>query len=152
MNVRPSSVQVLAQSATALSVTGTTAETSQAIVTIPSGLIGERGALRVTPHWTYTNSGNAKTLRVRFGTGTFYEVTGTNIAMQAHVMIRNRTLSSQVSFGMTTSAGLGTSGAASGTGTAATGRADQELVITCQLATASETCTLEGYTVELLKP
>src|SRR5687767_4986995 len=59
-------VSLLAASPAAIAHTGTTDETVVATVVIPGGLMGTNGRLRVTSLWTWPNSANSKTVRVRF--------------------------------------------------------------------------------------
>lgn len=146
--------RVVAQSAVPVSVSATTAEEVLATITIPAGAMGLHGVLRVHMLWSYTNSGNNKTLKMYFGgaSGTTYlSVVPTTTASFATIKtIRNRgAADSQVgesdaaanSFTATTDA-LTTSAVDT---TAAT-----TIVITGQKASSGETLTLEAYTVELL--
>jgi len=146
-------VRVLGVSGAAVSCAADTAENTLATVTIPAGVMGTNGVLRVTTLWSYTNSANNKTLRINFG-GTAYlsNVATTTVAVQALVMIRNRGVTnSQVGFTNATFSAIGTT-----TGTLTTSSVDttsaQSLTITGQKASAGETLTLESYLVELIRP
>lgn len=145
---------VIGASGVASSVTGTASETSLAGITIPANAMGTNGVLRVTALWTYTNSVNAKTLRVRFGNGlsgtAFQNLAAANstAAFRTFTTIQNRnSASSQIAgiaggnFTATTIANV--------TGTIDT-TAQQTLTISGQLANTGETITLESYLVELL--
>lgn len=59
--------RVIAASAVAVSHTGDTIETVLANIAIPAGAMGANGALHITAVFSYTNSANAKTLRIRLG-------------------------------------------------------------------------------------
>lgn len=147
-------VRVLAQSAVAASAGANTDENVLATITIPAGAMGLNGALRVHMLWTYTNSGNNKTLKMYFGglSGTTYlSVVPTTTASFATIKtIRNRgAANSQV----------GESDAAANSFTATTDAvttsaidttAVTTIVISGQKASSGETLTLEAYTVELL--
>lgn len=138
---------VLAQSAVATTVTGTTAETVLASVIVPGGLVGPNGSLRITPIWSSTNNGNAKTGSVKFG-GVSHAAHALASALSAGSMftIRNRgVLNSQITYG----GAPGTVQTVSNTTSSIDTSVDQVLQITGTLATGTDSLTLEGYTVEL---
>lgn len=141
---------VVGQSGVASSVTGTTAETVLAQVTIPGGLLGPNGIIRVSPLFAYNNSGNIKTLKVKFGGTTFYSLTPTTTAdaQPPTVHIRNAgTPNAQVAFETGTNNSIGPGPYVS---SAVNTALDQTVQITGQLASAAETITLLGYIVEVL--
>jgi len=146
--------RIIAHSALAASLTGTTAETALASITIPAGAMGPNGILRVTTEWSYTNSANNKTLRTRLGSGlsgTVFDsiVPTTNAFQRRQCDIRNRNAeNAQIGPPAAYIAGFGTSTGAPLTGTVDTSLA-QTLALTGQLASAGETITLESYVVEL---
>lgn len=134
-----------------------TNENTLATCTVPAGAMGANGVLRIWHVWSVTNSGNNKTWRVRFsgasGTQYFSHAVTTIGTGSAVTMIANR--------GATGSqAGPTQGGGANGTGlgdiasTIATSSVDTtaatSVVISCQKATGSETCTLESFLVELM--
>lgn len=145
--------RMLAASAVSASHTGNTNETTLATVTIPAGAMGANGALRINSLWSYTNSGNTKTLRNRLDgiSGTVFMSAAPTTTASAHDagrIIQNRnSVSSQV---------CRASGAASGPAATAviTGAKDTsgalDLVFTAQLANSGETITLEAYSVEIM--
>lgn len=131
----------------------TLVETALATVTIPAGAMGLNGGLMIVSAWTFTNSANVKTLRVRLGGigGTAFLSTGptTNVTFMDIRHIRNRgSMSSQIG-SLSGSAPIGLT-----SNTFITGAIDmsvaQDLVFTGQLALNSETLTLERYEVWLL--
>jgi hypothetical protein len=150
-----SGIYVLAQSAVASPVTATASETTLATVTIPANLLGANGRLRVTALWSYTNSANTKTLRVRATDGTNSSVLlnqsqTTTAALRAQAEMANRgATNSQVS------APNGLTGYGNTSGSLNTSSMDTTLAITVtitgQLATTSETITLEEYLVEVIQ-
>jgi hypothetical protein len=146
---------VLAASAVGVSHTGDTSETALATVQVPANMMGANGILRVTTLWTITNSGNNKTLRARLGGIAGTAFLGATFTTSASVhdqrLIRNRNAAnSQVGFAaINGTGGWGVSSGAVATGAVDTA-ANQDLVITGQLASAGETITLEAYLVELL--
>lgn len=141
------------QSGVAVPVTGTASETALASVTIPAGAMGANGSLRITALFSYTNSVNNKTVRVRFGNGlsgtTFAQSTlTTTAATRLTLTIQNRN-SAASQIGGLVNGSLGGTASASVTGTIDT-TASQTLTISGQLANTGETITLESYVVELL--
>lgn len=148
-------MSLLAASAVAASVTGTTSETALATVTIPGGAMGLNGGVEIRSTWSYTNSANNKFLRAKFGGagGTaFLDATQTATATWGDSRrIRNRnSLASQVgSMSTAGTGGVGSSSAAVVTG-AINSAVDQTIVFTAQLALGTETITLESYEVWLL--
>lgn len=146
---------LLAQTGVAVAaLTGTTAETTLATVTVPAGMLGPNGALDILALWTFTNSANVKTLRVRLGglLGTaFLETTQTaTAAAQTTTRIFNRgSVASQVGFVASVVSGGGNSTGAIVTSAIDTSAA-VSLVITGQLANAGESITLQDYSVRAL--
>lgn len=139
----------------ASSITGTTTETALGTVTVPAGSMGANGALRITTLWSYTNSANNKTIRVRLGglSGTPFTslVPTTTAGQRIQTQIHNRNATnSQVSWPAANATTWGTH-----TSTATTGAIDttaaQDVAITGQLSNTGETITLEYYLVELIR-
>jgi hypothetical protein len=147
--------QVLARSAVPVSAAADTTENTLATITIPAGLMGLSGGLRINGVWTYTNSGNNKTPRVRFGgaAGTAYQSTVATTTASARwpLNIQNRNSASSQIGGVAASANgpVGLSAASNVTSTVDTS-AETTLVFTGQKASAGETITLESYIVEIL--
>jgi len=147
--------QVLASSGVAASHTGDTAETTLATVTIPGGLMGANGTIRVSCSWTCgANNANIKYALVKLNGASGSAYINVNLAntLTAHLgrTITNRNNeSSQVgSIETTASSAFSTSSAAlplSAINTAA----DRDLVFMAQLANGSDTLTLESYLVEV---
>lgn len=145
---------LLAQSAAGVSHTGDANEFAFATITVPGRTMGVNGRLRIETIWSYTNSANNKTLRVRFsgisGTVFFTQTATTTVADRQLTDIANRgATNSQVGGPPTGVGGVSTAGSANTTSAVDT-TADTTIVITGQLATTTETITLESYTVELL--
>jgi hypothetical protein len=145
---------LLCASAVAASVTGTTNETVLATCTIPAGAMGVNGGIEVRTLWTFTNSANAKTWRIRLGGvgGTqFMALTTTTNASSSDIRrIRNRgAANSQVG----SPAGISSYYSAN-PNVVTIGAVDtavsQDLALTAQLALAAETITLESYEVWVL--
>lgn len=144
--------RVLAQSYVAVSCGADVTEDVLATITIPAGTMGANGAVRIISQWTHTNSANTKTLRVKWaGTAVNTFAITTQAGTYLLTVVANRGVTnSQVApaqniniYGSTTNAVFT---AAVDTTAAVT------VTITGQKASAGETLTLEGYTVELLVP
>ena len=141
------SPQVLDQSAVAASHTGDTTEATLATITIPAGLLGANGQIEIETLWSYPNSANIKTARVRFGGQAVLGVQATNTqSRQEYVRVANRNAANSQVSQSTASDGYGSLNAPVIT-TAVDTSADTNITITGQLASAAETITLESYRV-----
>lgn len=145
---------IIGQSAVASSHTGNTSETILATVTIPAGAMGPNGAIEIVTLWSYTNSANNKTWRIRLGGiagAQVANITRTTTAADGDLrVIRNRnSQSSQVFYRNTLGFGIGAGSTTPSTGGIDTSTA-RDLVFTAELASSGETITLEGYTVKIL--
>lgn len=144
-------VQVLAQSAVAVSGAADTNENALATITIPADLLGPSGMLRLRSALTWTNSANNKTLRIRFSgaAGTIlYTSTvttgGGEVVYVGHMA--NIATNSQVFRGVSEGSTTQNSGGTSTVDTTAT----TTLLITAQKVTGSETVTLNRFSLEIL--
>jgi hypothetical protein len=144
---------VLASSGVQVTHTGDTAEFVLATISIPANSMGANGRLRILTHWSYTNSANSKSLRVRWGgsSGTVCssQSVTTTAAFGSECFVQNRNATNSQVCGMTVSSGLGT-GTINTASQDTTGAID--LVITGQLTNSAESVNLEGYCVELIVP
>ena len=131
-------------------VTGTTAETNAANITIPANAIGPNGQVEIEFLGTATNNANSKTFRVKFGGTTFYTlVASTDASDQPHIRISNRGTGSQIAFPGSVAVGLGKGGSATPTTSSVDTTAASSLTITVQLATSTDTVTLESYLIRV---
>lgn len=147
-----SAVDMLAQSGAAVvAPINDTAENILATISLAAGFMGVNDAIELTTLWSFTGSTNLKTMRARLGGigGTAFLAAGRNtlteITLQQKTIIRNRnSLASQVGYtaAVTTAFGVGTQAVLTGTINMANA---QDLVITGQKATGTETITLEAY-------
>lgn len=84
-------ILILAQSAVPVSVGGTLNEITLASVTVPGGLMGLNGAVRISSTASVTNSANNKTIRVKFGNQNIQQgAVTTSLAINTQTTIRNR--------------------------------------------------------------
>jgi hypothetical protein len=142
--------RVLAASAVPVSLTGSTSEVALATVTIPGGAMGPNGMLRITAHYSLTNSGNSKAVRWEFGAGLLHAWPATGVgSLVMQKLVHNRNAEdAQVTGVSGTAIFLGSSTSALITASVDTS-VDQDLAFTGQLANSGETLTLESYVVEI---
>ncbi len=147
-----SKIIVVAASAVAVPLTGSTNETTLATVTIPP--LGPRDRLRVTDVWSFNAANaNVKTGRIKLGGQTLGSSVGTNFLNLAHftdICNRNAQNAQIARANPTGYGGWGGSTGAVFTGTVDTSIA-QDLIITGQLASGADTMTLESYLIELIR-
>lgn len=140
------SVLCRSSASSGMSHTGNLNETVVVTCNVPANTMGPSGCLYIDALFTYDNNANNKTTRVRFSglAGSAYSSaiqTNTLGVRHAGVRICNRGLTnSQV--GGTGTAFLGDKVTSIADTTLAT-----SVVLTCQLATASDTCVVESYSV-----
>ena len=148
--------QVLAQSGVAASVTGTTAETLLASVAFPA--LGINDSLVVETAWTVNNNANAKTPRVRVNTSTAlggstfvaYAMASTVRLGDVRSIVNRGATNSQIGLGNSGGAPIGAASSAHTTGSTET-NAGGYVLLSGQLATSTDTLTLEYYRVELVR-
>lgn len=151
--------RVLCAGGTAASVTGTTSETTLATCTVPAGVMGANGIIRIQAFYSTTNSANVKTIRHRFGglSGTMFGGVNltTNSASSMDTIIFNRSAAaSQIGRSFANrniDLLLAVTASTHATSSLNTANA-QDIVLSCALANSGETCTLESYVVELITP
>ena len=134
----------------AVVVTGTTAEVALATISIPAGLIGSKGKVKLHPLFSATNNANNKTVRIKLGVSTGYISTSSGYAqLSSLVIFRNFNSESVQKVTSGLPAGLGSTGASSQSLTIDTSAAIT-LTITGQLAVGTDTMTLESLFLELV--
>ena len=127
----------------------TTLATTLAIITIPAGLIGANGKLKIYPLWATTNNANIKTLRLNIGGMLCSTMVSQSIPNNSGLLIIRNINSESVqkcSSGLV--AGIGASGGSIASNTIDT-TAATTITITGQLAVGTDTLTLEDLFVEL---
>ena len=145
-------VKLYTTGSTTTAVTNTTAETQVASFTLPGGVMGMNGVLRLWPMLSQTNSANGKTLRIKLGAATaITQAFGGAGSASAYGILTIRNLNSQSSQKSTQggSLGVGTTSSAIGTSAADTS-ADITVSLTVQMGALAETVTLEHLFVEVL--
>lgn len=140
---RPST---LAQSATPITLSGSTDVTVLASVKVPANAMGSAGMVRITTTWSVTNNENNKTVITRFGGADIARNAVTTVSSyQEQRLVQNRNPGQQVfMFG-----GASYTGAPVATLDKDTTKT-QTVDIVAQLQIATDAITLEAYTVELI--
>lgn len=133
------------------SVTGTTNETTLASVTIPGGLMGSDGSIRVYALYSFTGVAGTKAIRAKLGGANFISLSSTAATLSASVSknVVNLTASSQAALatGTISDGSSQTSGIVS---LSVDTTADQAMALTMQLANAADSATLVKVIVEVL--
>lgn len=133
------------------SVTGTLTETTLLTLTIPGGLLGADGTLRVYALFSYTGTAGTKTVRCKLGGQAFVNLAAaaTNASTSVFKSLVNLSATSQLAM---PAAALNDGLVAGGSVFTSTvdSTADQPLTITMQLANISDSATLQKVIVEIL--
>jgi len=146
--VRLNPIKIFSLSA-AVVLTGTTSVVTLATITIPAGLLGENGKLKIYPLWATTNNANVKTLRLNIG-GPLSTMTSQSVPNNSGLLIIRNINSESVqkcSSGLV--AGIGSSIGSIASPTIDTS-AETTITITGQLAVGGDTMTLEDLFVEVV--
>lgn len=142
--------QIVDQSSVAIIAPADTVENTLATITIPANRMGKNGRLRITAHWSNTNTADDKIFRIRFGgSQATASINTTNLQVRTNVEISNRNaLNSQIVSipGLSTAWGPSASAVLPLTINTA---ANANITITGQKETAGDTLTLESYVVEM---
>lgn len=147
--VRLNPIKVFSLSAP-VSLTGSTSVVTLATITIPAGLLGANGKLKIYPLWATTNNANVKTLRAVLGGSTCTTMTSQSVPNNSGlVIIRNinNEAAQKCSSGLV--AGIGSSNGSIAV-IAIDTTAATTLVISGQLAVGTDTLTLEDLFVEVV--
>jgi len=135
------SVPVLTASASAVTL---------ATITIPAGLLGANGKLKIYPLWSTTNNANIKTLRAIFSGSTCTTMTSQSVSNNSGlVIIRNINSESAQKCSSGLVAGIGSSFGSIAVTTIDT-TAATTITITGQLSVGGDTLTLEDLFVEVV--
>ena len=147
--VRLNPIKVFSLSAPVV-LTGSTSVVTLATITIPAGLLGANGKLKIYPLWSTTNNANVKTLRVVFGGSALTTMTSQSVPNNSGlVIIRNINSESAQKTSSGLVAGIGASFGSIASTTIDT-TAATTLVISGQLAVGTDTLTLQDLFVEVV--
>ena len=130
--------------------TSSTSVVTLATITIPAGLMGANGKLKIYPLWATTNNANIKTLRLNIGGTLCSTMTSQSIPNNSGLLIIRNINSESVqkcSSGLV--AGIGASSGSIGSPTVDTSAATT-ITITGQLAVGTDTLTLEDLFIEVV--
>jgi hypothetical protein len=121
-----------------------------ATITIPAGLLGANGKLKIYPLWATTNNANVKTLRVVFGGSICTTMTSQSVSNNSGlVIIRNINSESVQKTSSGLVAGIGASFGSIASTTVDTSAATT-ITITGQLADGADTLTLADLFIEVV--
>ena len=147
--VRLNPIKIFSLSAPVV-LTGSTSGVTLATITIPAGLIGANGKLKIYPLWSTTNNANVKTLRATFSGSTCTTMTSQSVPNNSGlVIIRNTNSESAQKCSSGLVAGIGSSLGSIASITIDT-TAATNVTITGQLAVGTDTLTLEDLFVEVV--
>lgn len=147
--VRLNPIKIFSLSAP-VSLTGSTSVVTLATITIPAGLLGANGKLKIYPLWATTNNANVKTLRLTLGGGVCSTMTSQSVPNNSGLLIIRNINSESVqkcSSGLV--AGIGASFGSIASPTVDT-TAATNITLTGQLAVGTDTMTLEDLFVEVV--
>lgn len=140
---------VLAKDNTGWSHTGDTNAFTLWSKTLPGGMMGAHGELRLCATFSAVGTAGTRTWRVKLG-GTTFEATGLGSTIlasyQCYSILNQNSQSVQKSSGV----GVGVGNTAAVTTGAVNTATDQTLLVECQLANSGDTCAMEGVTVEVI--
>lgn len=141
---------IVGSGATQQSHTGSTSETTLVTVSIPAGLMGSNGRVRVTVLGGATGASGNKTWRVKFGGTAFLEIVGTTTTLSSRIQceIANRNATNSQVGGALAQGNWSTNTAAVITSAIDT-TAAVNLTITGQLSSAGDSVSVESYLVEV---
>lgn len=146
-----SSVQLVKTWTVGAGHTGNTNETSVYSWSMPGGTTVPGNVVRITSYLTFTNNGNDKTYRIKFGSKTYTNISyASNGAARYQTDIIVRETSSQLTVQSLSNSNGGWSTSAS-YNTSTENTANPILIdFTLQLTNGSDTATLEAVTIEVL--
>ena len=147
--VRLNPIKVFSLSAPVV-LTGSTSVVTLATITIPAGLLGANGKLKIYPLWATTNNANVKTLRLNIGGAVLSTMTSQSVPNNSGLLIiRNINSESAQKCSSGLVAGIGSSAGSIASTTIDT-TAATTITITGQLAVGTDTLTLEDLFVEVV--
>ena len=147
--VRLNPIKIFSLSAP-VSLTGSTSVVTLATITIPAGLMGANGKLKIYTLWATTNNANVKTLRLNIGGALCSTMTSQSVPNNSGLLIIRNINSESVqkcSSGLV--AGIGASFGSIASPTVDTSAAST-ITITGQLAVGTDTLTLEDLFIEVV--
>lgn len=145
---------LMAKSNVPSSITGTLTETVLATINLPANTIGANGQGRIRTYWTNTNSANAKTLKIKFGTT---GISSTSISASSITTFGAEMITADIqNLNATNSQNTYSEGSRGTDGLVTTSFAtsaidttvSENFYITGTLANTGELITLTGYSVE----
>lgn len=136
---------------TAVSLTGTTSETTMQTMNINGGVMGAKGKLRIYVMYNVTNNANTKTLRLKHSGSTLWQVAATAaVGVFAHVFVANMGNESSQVTSLINTTGFGGNTVTANTASAINTAADFALTLTGQLGNSGDNISILGVFVEVV--
>lgn len=137
---------------TGSALTGTTAETEIGTYTLPAGMLGATGMVRVTAFYSMVGTAGTKAPRIKFGGNNF--VTNSNAAnvlsQNLIGLVINKTAATQTATALGSHTGLGAV-ASSSLSFAVDTTAPVVIQFTGHLGSAADSITLDRYIIEVVR-
>ena len=153
MTYIPQQAVILYSNPSSSSITGTVSETTfNRDFTIKSGMMGVNDFLEVLILWSATNNGNVKTIRFKIGSTTVFAFPATSNAsgLRFGLIFNRGSLASQVANTSAGTSGFGSTTSALNTFTENFAN-DLTIALTGELATGTDTISVDAYSVTLFK-
>lgn len=134
---------------TTVSLTGTTSETTMQTLNINGGVMGAKGKLRIYVMFNVTNNANTKTLRLKSGANTLWQIASTAaVGAFAHVFMANLGSESSQITSLYNTTGFGGNTVTVNTTSTINTAVDFALTLTGQLGNSADTISVLGVFVE----
>lgn len=137
---------------TGTALTGTTAETEIGTYTLPAGILGATGMVRVTAFYSMVGTAGTKAPRIKFGGSAFVGNTNAaNVLSQSLIgLVINKTAGTQTCTALGSATGLGAV-VSSSLSLAVDTTAPVVIQFTGQLGSAADSITLDRYIIEVVR-
>lgn len=138
---------------TGSALTGTTAETEIGTYTLPAGMLGATGMLRVTAFYSMVGTAGTKAPRIKFGGNNFIaNSNASNVLSQNLIgLVINKTAGTQIATALGSNTGLGAIPAGSALSFTVDTTAPVVIQFTGQLGSAADSMTLDRYIIEVVR-
>lgn len=137
---------------TGSALTGTTAETEIGTYTLPAGMLGATGMVRVTAFYSMVGTAGTKAPRIKFGGNNFVANSNAAAVLSQNLigLVINKTAATQTATALGSATGLGAV-ASSSLSFAVDTTAPVVIQFTGQLGSAADSMTLDRYIIEVVR-
>lgn len=137
---------------TGSTLTGTTAETEIGTYTMPGGILGATGMVRVTAFYSMVGTASTKAPRIKFGGNNFVANTNAAAVLSQSLigLVINKTAATQTCTALGSATGLGAV-VSSSLSLAVDTTAPVVIQFTGQLGSAADSITLDRYIIEVVR-